>query len=217
LNFDSPVISRSGLILEMPLLMSTGRYEIRLCLMGCVSVRTSGGRGSKMKMISWRIVFVAGVLTIVANVAANAQVACPPNIKVEQKAVAPSDWSVDYSKKAAALSSATIFDGPPQEQASLKYDDERTTKDEIIQTWALPASDRGYWIECGYTNTAALLRRKLPNDMRTCKVVFEKGVTFGDGGAVAKRAECSIGSPEADPLGRSFLAVLHSTPCQRDA
>src|SRR5258708_2364927 len=90
---------------------------------------------------------------------AQAQVECPPNMSVEQKAAAPKDWSVDYSKAQAALSSATIFEGSPEEQASLKYDRERTTKKEIIQTWELPASDRGYVIECGYTNTTAQLRR----------------------------------------------------------
>jgi hypothetical protein len=120
-----------------------------------------------------------------------AQVACPKNISVDQKATAPNDWSIDYSKLPVALSSATIFDGPPEEQASLKYDDQRITRDSVIQTWALPASARGYWLVCGYTNTSALLRRKLPNDTRACEVVLEKGVTFGDGGAVVKRARCT--------------------------
>jgi len=149
-----------------------------------------------MGMNRWRIVWaisvIVSLLTSYGAVTANAQVACPPNISVEQKAAAPNDWSLEYSKNPAALSSATIFDGPPEEQASLKFDDERTTSDEIIQTWALPASDRGYWIVCGYTNTSALLRRKLPSDMRACTVILEKGVTFGDGGTVVKRAECSV-------------------------
>lgn len=85
----------------------------------------------------------------------------------------------------------TIFDGPPEQMASLKYDDERTTKTEIIQTWQLPASDRGYWMVCGYSNTTTLLRRKLPDDVRACEVVFEKGVSFGGGGMVFKRALCT--------------------------
>jgi hypothetical protein len=130
---------------------------------------------------------------------AYAQVACPKNLSVDQKATAPNDWGVDYSKLPAALSSATIFDGPPAEQASLKYDDQRTTSNSVIQTWALPASVRGYWLVCGYTNTTAQLERKLPNDARTCEVVLEKGVTFGDGGAVIKRARCTS-SPAPPPV-----------------
>ena len=123
---------------------------------------------------------------------ANAQVACPRTIAVEQKAAAPpTEWSLGYAAAPAELSSVTIFDGPPEEQASLKYDDERTIKDEIVQTWELPASARGYWIVCGYSNTAAQLRRKLPDDIRGCKVAIEKDVSYGGGGAVIKRALCT--------------------------
>jgi hypothetical protein len=130
----------------------------------------------------------ASLLVSFGNAAS--QIACPPKISVEQKASAPGGWSVEYSKNSAALSSVTIFDRPPEQQASLKYDAERTSKNEIIQTWMLPASDRGQWIECGYTNTTALLRRKLPDEVRACTAVLEKGVTYGDGGAIVKRAEC---------------------------
>jgi hypothetical protein len=136
---------------------------------------------------------VVGLLVTYSRLDAYAQIACPPNIPVEQNATAPNDWSVDYAKTPAALSSVTIFEGPPEEQASLKYDDERTTKNEVIQTWELPASNRGYVIVCGYANTTAQLRRKLPNDTRTCQVVLEKDATLGEGGAVVKHAECTSG------------------------
>ncbi|HVN29614.1 MAG TPA: STY0301 family protein [Candidatus Binataceae bacterium] len=120
-----------------------------------------------------------------------AQVACPASVAVDQKASAPEDWSLGYSKAPAELSSVTIFAGPPEEMASLKYDDERTAGNEIIQTWQLPASPHGYWIVCGYTNTTAQLRRKLPDDSRACEVVMAKNETWGNGGAVIKRARCA--------------------------
>jgi hypothetical protein len=142
---------------------------------------------------------LAAATFIVCGNPAFAQVACPQNISVEQKAAAPNEWSVVYSKASADLSSATIFEGPPEELASLKYDDERNAKDEIIQTWKLPASERGYWIACGYSNTTAELRRKLPNDLRACEVILEKGVTFGDGSAVVKRAECTAAGSQHQP------------------
>jgi hypothetical protein len=132
--------------------------------------------------------------------AAHAQVVCPPSVAVEQKAATPNEWSVEYSKQPAELAAVTIFDGPPEQMASLKYDDERTTKSEIIQTWKLPPSDRGYWMVCGYSNTTTLLRRKLPNDVRACEVVFEKGVSFGGGGMVVKRARCTaVASTKSSP------------------
>ena len=138
---------------------------------------------------------VAVVLLIGGTSTTYAQVECPPSVNVEQKGAAPKEWSVDYSKMAAELSSVTIFDGPPEEMASLKYDDERSAKGEIIQTWELPANQRGYWIECGYVNTTAQLRRKLPDDIRSCEVVLERSMSFGGGGAVVKRATCSA-SPQ---------------------
>jgi hypothetical protein len=156
-----------------------------------------------MELNRWKIVsntsLVVATLVTFGRVAAYAQVACPSNIAVEQKAAAPNDWTLDYSKAPAPLSSVTIFEGAPEEQASLKYDNERATKDEIIQTWELPASERGYWIICGYSNTSAQLRRKLPNDIRACEVVLEKGVSFGGGGAVVKRARCGATSASQKP------------------
>ena len=144
------------------------------------------GRGAAALLVAVASMLFAGAQR------ADAQVACPATIAVEQKAAAPGQWSLGYATAPAELSSVAIFDGPPEEQASLKYDDERTLKDEIIQTWELPASGRGYWIVCGYTNTTAQLRRKLPDDARACEVAIEKGVTYGGGGIVIKHARCTL-------------------------
>lgn len=147
-----------------------------------------------------RILLVALAICTLAMIPAAAtlaDVSCPQTISVEQKATAPNDWSVDYFKTSAELSSITIFDGPPEEQASLKYDDERSTKAEIVQTWDLATNERGYWIVCGYAHTTAELRRKLPNEVHACEAVFEKGVTFGGGGMVAKRVRCTAGEAHA--------------------
>jgi hypothetical protein len=141
------------------------------------------------------IFIAAASMLLVGEQRANSQVACPATIAVEQKAAAPAEWNLGYSTAPAELSSVTIFDGPPEEQTSLRYDDERTTKDEIVQTWKLLASARGYWIVCGYTNTTAQLRRKLPDNVRACEVAMEKDVTYGGGGAVLKRARCTPAGP----------------------
>jgi hypothetical protein len=146
--------------------------------------------GTTMNGNRWVIVSVVLLFASYLTSTVHAEVACPQNVAVEQKASPPNPWSLEYSKSPAELSSVMIFDGPPEEQASLKYDDERTTEDEIIQTWQLPASDRGYWIVCGYSNTTAQLRRKLPSDILACEVVFEKGVSFGGGGLDVKHAVC---------------------------
>ena len=134
---------------------------------------------------------IAASVFSLSTTCAHAQIACPSTIAVEQKASPPNDWSLGYSKDATELSSVTIFDGPPEELASLKYDDERTGKDEIVQTWELPANPRGYWIVCGYANTTAQLRRKLQDSIRACEVTIEKGVSYAGGGEVIKLARCT--------------------------
>ncbi len=94
---------------------------------------------------------------------AGAQATCPAELAVEQKASAPgSDWNVAYSTYKTAVAGVTIFDGPPAEQASLVPDNQKTTHDTMIQTWKLPKSDRGYWLQCQYANTTAQIYRRLP-------------------------------------------------------
>jgi hypothetical protein len=136
------------------------------------------------------------VLILHARDATAIEVACPATISVEEKAVAPGDWAADYSKDPISLDSATIFDGPPEEQASLKYDDERTSKSELIQTWRLQPSSRGYWLMCGYANTSVRVRRKLPDGIDQCEVVLQRNVRYGNGGAVIKRARCTSSTPK---------------------
>jgi hypothetical protein len=122
---------------------------------------------------------------------AGAQATCPAELAVEQRASAPgSDWTVAYSTFKTALAGVTIFDGPPAEQASLVPDNQKTTHDTIIQTWKLPKSDRGYWLQCQYANTTAQIYRRLPPNVTRCDVASERNVSYGGGGLVIKSVNC---------------------------
>ena len=122
---------------------------------------------------------------------ARAESACPATIVVEQKGSAPApDWSVTYSGYQTAVAGVTIFDGPPAEQASLTPDSEKPSGDNTIQTWQLPKSDRGYWLQCNYANTTAQISRRLPADVSRCDVVYDHNVRFGGGGNVVKAVNC---------------------------
>lgn len=122
---------------------------------------------------------------------AHAESACPKNIVVEQKASAPvSDWSVSYSGYDTAVQGVTIFDGPPAEQASLVPDNEKTVGDDVIQTWQLSKSDRGYWLQCNYANTTAQISRRLPAGVERCEVVYDHNMHFAGGGYVVKSVNC---------------------------
>jgi hypothetical protein len=122
---------------------------------------------------------------------AHAESDCPKTIAVEQKASAPApDWSVSYSGYDTAVEGVTIFDGPPAGQASLVPDNEKTAGDDVIQTWQLTKSDRGYWLQCNYANTTAQISRRLPAGVERCEVVYDHNMHFAGGGFVVKSVNC---------------------------
>jgi hypothetical protein len=142
-----------------------------------------------MKRMTLKLITL--VCAIAAPCIAQAESSCPPTIAVAQRASAPgADWTVTYSGYETAVSGVTIFDGPPAQQASLVPDNEKTSGDNLIQTWQLAKSDRGYWLQCNYANTTAQISRRLPADASRCDVVYDHNVRFGGGGNVVKAVNC---------------------------
>jgi len=135
------------------------------------------------------LALVAGVICSTAGRAA-AVVMCPDTIAVSQNATAAGDWQVRDSGERPELERVTIYEGPPVQQASLKYDREIKQKSEIVQMWNLPPSREGHWLVCGYSNTSKQLYRKLPAMTATCGVTFDRGVNFPDGNPVIRRVRC---------------------------
>ena len=73
------------------------------------------------------------------------------------------------------LSMVTFFDGKPEEQASLVYDDIVTTKDGSRATWRLtPDSERGYYLVCTYEKQAKPVTQKLSPKLTSCVVEYGK-------------------------------------------
>ena len=145
--------------------------------------------GNPVAFIAIGLALIAGAIVSTAARAA-AEVMCPDTIAVTQNAAANADWLVRDSGAKPELQSATIYEGPPEEQASLKYDREIERKSEIVQSWNLPPSKRGYWLACGYANTSKELYRKLPDMTAVCKVIFDRGLSFPNGSPVIRRVRC---------------------------
>jgi hypothetical protein len=145
--------------------------------------------GNRSAFIAIGCVVVAGAI-FSAVVPAAAVVMCPDTIAVNQNAAPAGEWQVRDSGEKPQLERVTIYDGPPEQQASLKYDREIKRKSEIVQTWNLPPSKEGYWLACGYSNTSKQLYRKLPAMTATCGVTFDRGVNFPDGNPVIRRVRC---------------------------
>lgn len=101
--------------------------------------------------------------------------ACPQKIEVEQRVgVVPEGWDAAQTTVTVALAAVTFFDGPPSEKASLKFDSEDLQKRNRVAFWNLPPNVRGYWISCGYQNTTAVISRRLPENIRSCAVTYDR-------------------------------------------
>jgi len=88
---------------------------------------------------------------------------CPATIAVDQRiSDTPAGWTAGYNGFTDQLASVTIYDGPPEQGASLVYTDEKTAAGRVSQIWRLGPNDRGDWITCGYSNTSAQLIQKIP-------------------------------------------------------
>lgn len=118
-------------------------------------------------------------------------ITCPPKIEVEQRVTAvPGGWETAQATATVPLASVTFFDGPPAERASLKYDSEDRQKREWVAFWNLAPNTRGYWISCGYENTTAVVSRRLPENIRSCAVTYERKKRGKVGLAAIKSISC---------------------------
>ena len=145
-----------------------------------------------------RRLIVATILIAIALADGQARAAttCPATLNVDQHATTPSsDWTLSYSATPPSLEMVTFFDGPPSDNASLAPDNEKSIGGEIDQTWKLPKSERGYWMQCAYSNTSAVVSRKLPAGDLRCEIVLERDVHTRSGINSLKKAECGPAAP----------------------
>jgi hypothetical protein len=133
---------------------------------------------------------LVAVLALLASSAAHAEVGCPDQLDVEQRAQAPSGWSIAYSEIAPRLSGVSLFDGPPANRVSLKYDRRRQGATELILTWVLRDSPRSHYLQCSYERTTALISVALPPGTARCEVVFDRTTSYPGGGLPVKRMVC---------------------------
>lgn len=128
-------------------------------------------------------------LAALATAPSPSLVDCPRTLAVEQKATAPPGWSAADDGSPHRLAGVTFFDGPPADLASLKYDDEASAEKEWTGIWHFEPNPRGFWITCTYSGTSIVLSRRLPAEVKVCRVTYEKGSREGPVGDI-KRIDC---------------------------
>ncbi len=107
---------------------------------------------------------------------------CPSEIHTEQSAVktkVPSGWLAKraYNFEPQLRTHMSVYDGPPEQGASLIPDDEENT--DITKTsWSFgKKKERSIWLACEYTGTGILLTKELPKEATLCRLLLSKTKT----------------------------------------
>jgi hypothetical protein len=123
----------------------------------------------------YAMVFIAtaGVLPSPATGAA-VEFACP--VRIELRDIASSklpNWELveDKGKVERSLESVTLFDGHPDEMASLVPETSKASEGKLYSEWRLfHEPDRPFWIACIYRNSMSMLVRRLPISLKSCRL-----------------------------------------------
>ena len=120
--------------------------------------------------------------SLVTGNASTASLSCPLELVASQTATAPApEWAVSYETYPLRLSGMSVFDGPPDEQADLKYHDSRKANREWTVRWRLAPNPRGYWLMCRYDGTRAQVSRRIPDGATRCTGRYDLTVAVGAG------------------------------------
>lgn len=123
------------------------------------------------------IIFCILILSQESSFASELRFECPTEIQTNQtiKNKAPTGWtSLREAQSRHWLDSLSIFDGPPQDLASLVPDDE--DNQEIKKTvWTFnKKKKRPIWMTCSYLKTDMLFAKALPMEITQCKLILSK-------------------------------------------
>lgn len=91
----------------------------------------------------------------------------------------PEGWQVTAQATPCHLQSLTVFDGLPQEQASLVPDTDQTLPGgRGLLTWALaPVSAAGTWVALTYSCKTLVLSRPLPASVTGFRLSYDRRVS----------------------------------------
>ena len=114
----------------------------------------------------------------------------PKEIVTKQEIVkAPEGWACTNEAHPSALASVTISEGPPEDGASLVYDNETKHKGKTIATWQFDAAAKDrYWISSAYSGTVIVLKKQLPEGIKELRVSYDDEIKT-DGFSTVEKVE----------------------------
>jgi len=103
---------------------------------------------------------------------------CPALISVAQTSESvPQGWTARQDESASTLAGVTFYSGPPEEKASLVYDEWTRRNGLAYGVWHFPRSSHRIWLSCRYSFTRVVLVRQLPADTSECTVTYDPKVS----------------------------------------
>jgi hypothetical protein len=133
--------------------------------------------------------FILGSLSFACPEPASAQETyCPERISVEQTVTRiPEGWTVRQDEAASTLGGITFYSGPPEEKASLVYDQWIKRKGVAYGVWHFqPKSSHPIWLSCRYSSTRVVLAKQLPAETSECTVSYDMKVTIAGSPEIRK-------------------------------
>jgi len=121
-------------------------------------------------------VVIALAIVVLSVTRAGAVGPCPTTIETKQVATASLEgWTVIALPLKHVLNTVVVFDGPPAEQVSLKYDEMLERGGTEVLVWGLTPGVQ-YWIQCGYFGTSVALAKPLALTVKRCEVSYSGNV-----------------------------------------
>lgn len=122
--------------------------------------------------------------------------ACPKELSVRQSVVADvAGWTSINPQESYPFARIAFYSGPPADDKRVVPTFENRTATGLHDGWMLRRQPAGYWVQCQYGNTAAVVIRKLDDANDFCVADYDPHFST----LVVKHWACMPGKPSAPP------------------
>ncbi len=125
-------------------------------------------------MLKHIITFCALGITATSFAHTDAQVECPLTLQVQAMSLVavPSGFTPVEPVGLVRLSGGNLYDGPPQQEATLKPFSQQSTKQNRSMIWKLQGDyPDGKWFSCDYAQGTLRIARRLADASKECQML----------------------------------------------
>jgi hypothetical protein len=123
-------------------------------------------------------VILGALLFACPEFASSQETYCPKSISVVQTSEnVPQGWTARLDDSPSTLAGITFYSGPPEEEASLAYDQWTKRNGLAYGVWRFPKSSHRIWLSCHYSFTRIVLGKQLPVETSECTVIYDPKVS----------------------------------------